>query len=36
VAYLLNVTGLVACKAARLFEASSYPLIPRSTLYKLL
>ena len=34
-ASLLAVTGLIACKAARLFEASSYPWTPPSIFYTL-
>jgi len=34
--YLLTVTGLTACKDARLFDASSCPSIPPLTFYKLL
>jgi hypothetical protein len=35
-AYLLAVIGLIACKDARLFDASSRPWTPPSTFYKLL
>jgi hypothetical protein len=34
--YLLAVTGLVACKDARLIKAFSYPWTPPLTFYKLL
>jgi len=35
-AYLLSVTGLIACKAVRLFDASSCPWTLHSPFYKLL
>jgi hypothetical protein len=36
VASIFTVTGLIACKDARLFDVSFYPWIPPSIFYKLL